>query len=203
MTYQGKPPRRSQAERSEAMKARLTVAAYETVATGGLEALRIRTVAETAGVSQGALMHHFPDKDALIVAAIEYALELARRDSATWLEKQADSPEAALRAMLEEFRTFFFSDRFWVAIGITIEASKDPQVFPAIRQRVADLRTPVYQAWTDRLVLFGWQPEVAQKAVRSGAALVTGTATRRLWAEVDDVTTAIEEDWITDTLARR
>lgn len=198
-----KPLRRSQAERSEAMRSRLAVAAYETVAEGGLKALRLRNVADAAGVSQGALMHHFPDKNAVILAAIEHALELARADSAVWLDRRASSPEELLRAMLAEFRTFFFSDRFWVAIGITVEASKDPVLFPEVRQRVADLRTPIYQAWADRLLAAGWRSDIAQQAVRSGAAMVSGTATRRLWAETDAVTAGIEQDWIADTLARR
>jgi AcrR family transcriptional regulator len=198
-----KPIRRTQAERSEAMRARLAAAAYAAVAEGGLKALRLRAVADAAGVSQGALMHHFPDKNAVIVAAVEHALELARQDSAAWLEKDAGSPEALLQAMLAELRTFFFSDRFWVAIGITVEASKDPGLFPAVRQRVADLRMPIYRAWEDRLVAAGWSPAVARRAVRSGAAMVSGTATRRLWAETDAVTAEIEQDWIADTLARR
>jgi AcrR family transcriptional regulator len=197
------PPRRTQAERSETMRARLAGAAYEIVAEGGLKALRLRTVADAAGVSQGALMHHFPDKNAVILAAIEHALELARADSAVWLDRRANSPEELLRAMLAEFRTFFVSDRFWVAIGITVEASKDPVLFPAVRQRVADLRTPIYQAWADRLVAAGWRADLAERAVRAGAALLSGTATRRLWAETDSVTAGIEEDWIADTLARR
>jgi AcrR family transcriptional regulator len=199
----GKPPRRSQAERSETMRARLAGAAYEIVAEGGLKALRLRSVADAAGVSQGALMHHFSGKNAVILAAIEHALELARADSAVWLDKRAGSPEDLLRAMLAEFRTFFFSDRFWVAIGITVEASSDPMLFPGVRQRVADLRTPIYRAWEDRLVIAGWPAAAAQRAVRSGAAMVSGTATRRLWAETDAVTAGIDEDWIADTLARR
>jgi AcrR family transcriptional regulator len=198
-----KPPRRSQAERSEAMRLRLATAAYETVAEGGLKALRMRNVADAASVSQGALLHHFPDKNAVILAAIEHALELARADSAAWLAQSADSPEDLLIAMLAEFRAFFFSDRFWVAIGITVEAVKDTGLWPAVRQRVGDLRTPIYRAWEDRLVAAGWSAATARRAVRSGSAMLSGTATRRLWAETDEVTAAIEEDWIADTLARR
>lgn len=198
-----RPSRRTQAERSETMRARLATAAYEAVAEGGLKALRLRAVAEGAGVSQGALLHHFPDKSALILAAIEQALTLARNDSAAWLDKVASSREAVLRAMLAEFRAFFFSDRFWVAMGITIEASKDEDLFAIVRSSVSSLRTPIYAAWAEQLIGQGWQAEDAARDVRSGAALVSGAAIHRFWADTDSVTTEIEEEWIAERLARR
>ncbi|MEY2942505.1 MAG: hypothetical protein RLY97_519 [Pseudomonadota bacterium] len=191
-----RPPRRTQVERSDAMRARLANAAYETMAEGGLKALRLRAVATAAGVSQGALLHHFPDKNAVILAAVEQALSLARDDSAAWLDKATIGKEALLRAMLAEFRAFFFSDRFWVAMGITMEVSKDAALYPIVRCRIADLRNPTYAAWARRLVLAGWKQGDAARDVRSGAAMVSGAAIRRFWADNDAVTQEVEEDWI-------
>jgi AcrR family transcriptional regulator len=196
-----KPPRRrSQAERSEAMRARLAAAAYETVAAGGTGALRMRAVAEAAGVSQGALLHHFPDKNALILAAIEQALTLARDDSSTWLEAEARDAKSVLQAMLAEFRAFFFSDRFWVAIGMTLDATKDPAFNPQVRAAVAGLRTPIYEAWVERLVATGCERGAAARTVRSGAALVSGAAVRRFWAAPDEVSDEVEAEWLADRL---
>ena len=194
------PRRRSQAERSEAMRARLAAAAYETVAAGGTGALRMRSVAEAAGVSQGALLHHFPDKNALILAAIEQALTLARDDSSTWLDAEAKDAKSVLQAMLAEFRAFFFSDRFWVAIGMTLDATKDPAFNPHVRAAVAGLRTPIYEAWVERLVAMGWDRDGAVRTVRSGAALVSGAAVRRFWAEPDDISEDVEAEWLADRL---
>lgn len=198
-----RPPRRTQAARSGAMRARLATAAYEAIASGGLKGLRMRAVARGAGVSPGALLHHFPDKNTLILVAIEQALTLARDDSAAWLDQAAGDPEAVLRAMLAEFRSFFFSDRFWVAMGITIEASKDDELFKAVRSSVALLRKPIYAAWSERLVAEGWSREAAMRAVRSGSAMISGAAIRRFWADVDAITTAIEEEWVAERLAQR
>lgn len=192
--------RRSQAERSEAMRTRLAAAAYQTVANGGLNALRLRSVAETAGVSQGALLHHFPDKNAVVLAAIETALELAKQDSNEYLSTSLNDRETLLRAMLAEFRAFFFSDRFWVAIGITIETVKDENFFSSVRSRVAALRKPVYDAWEERLTQGGWTPEQAARDVRSGAAIVSGLAIRRFWADADNVADEIIEEWVSDRL---
>ncbi len=200
MNAEPKPRRRTQAERSEAMRARLAAAAYQTAASGGIGALRMRSVAEAAGVSQGALLHHFPDKNALVLAAIEQALTLAWQDSAIWQETGVVEPRAVLEEMLAEFRAFFFSDRFWVAMSITLEAAKDPAFDPAVRATVSALRQPVYEAWKQRLVAAGWSREAAVRTVRSAASLVSGAAIRRFWAEPDDVSRAVEEEWLDDRL---
>lgn len=184
------------------MRARLALEAYRIVAEGGVRALTIRSLAKAAGVSQGAVLHHFPDKNAIVLLAIEQTLTLARDDSMAWLARPGDDAEALLRAMLAEFHAFFFSDRFWVAMGITIEVSKDGDLFPLVRAKVAELRTPIYQAWEDRLIAQGWSADLARQDVRSAAALVSGAAIRRFWADEDDVSQAVELDWLEARLAQ-
>lgn len=184
------------------MRARLGAEAYRIVAEGGVRALTIRLLAKAAGVSQGAVLHHFPDKNAIVLLAIEQTLTLARDDSMVWLAQPGDDAEALLRAMLAEFHAFFFSDRFWVAMGITIEVSKDGDLFPLVRAKVAELRSPIYQAWEDRLVTLGWSEELARRDVRAAAALVSGAAIRRFWAEEDEVSHAVEQDWLEARLAK-
>jgi len=186
------------------MRSRLAAAAYATVEEGGLGALRIRNVAAAAGVSQGALLHHFPDKKSLTLVAIEQALTLAREDSVALLQvKIDDKPDVLLRLMLDEFRQFFFSGRFWVAMGITLEANKDDELRAAVRAKVAELRTPIYEAWADRLKRAGWTSDAAMVTVRSAATLLSGSAIRRIWADSDDIGARVKEDWLRDQLARR
>lgn len=182
------------------MRARIAAAAYETAASAGINGLRMRAVAEAAGISQGALLHHFPDKNALVLAAIEQALLLAKQDSESWLETRSNEPEAVLQAMLAEFRAFFFSDRFWVAMGITMEAAKDHSFEPAVRAMVSSLRVPIYEAWAGRLSDVGWPREDAARTVRSGAYLISGAAVRRFWAEPDPLSSEVENEWLADRL---
>ena len=198
-----KPQRRTQAERSEAMRARLAAAAFETIAQGGFNALRMRNVASAAGVSQGALMHHFPDKNALVLAAVEQALELARAESGVGELAPGTPPEDVLRALLADLHGFFFSDRFWVAMGITMEVSRDAEIYPAVQEAVRALRLPTYQRWADRLADAGWPAETASAAVRSAAGLLAGQAVRRFWAEPDALDDRLVEQWLAEWLARR
>lgn len=196
-----RPQRRTQAERSEAMRARIAAAAFATAAAGGPSALRMRSVAEAAGISQGALLHHFPDKNALVLAAIGQALSTEEDEGALAGVSTSTDPAVVLGEMLAEFRQFFFSDRFWVAISITLEVAKDSDFNPIVRETVTRLRQPVYAGWEQRLVASGWTAQAAARTVRSGASMMSGAAIRRFWAEPDDITDEVERQWLADQLA--
>jgi AcrR family transcriptional regulator len=185
-----KEPRRSNALRSEDMRARLAQAAYEVIAERGHSGFRTAAVAVRAGVSQGALLHHFPSKDALTLAAIEHAFTLATQASEARLMQVVPNVEALLTLMIEDFQAFFGGDRFWVALDITMDASKNQEVAPAIRKIVADHRQPVYARWTKRLVDTGWSEARSEAVVAMAAALVSGMAIRTLWANQDQYSQA-------------
>src|SRR5690606_11573152 len=63
--------RRTQAERSEAMRQRLLDATLHCLAADGYAGTTVSRVIETARVSRGAPVHHFPSKNAMIAAAAE------------------------------------------------------------------------------------------------------------------------------------
>src|ERR1700733_9081452 len=65
-------PRRTQAERTEQMRLRLLNAAVELLSKKGYSEFRTGGVARMAGVSRGALTHHFTSKDQLVVAVVEH-----------------------------------------------------------------------------------------------------------------------------------
>ena len=68
----GRNERRTQAERSAAMRLRLLDATVECLVTYGYAGTTTHRVAELAGVTRGAQIHHFPAKEDLVVAAIEH-----------------------------------------------------------------------------------------------------------------------------------
>lgn len=68
-----KPERRTNADRSATTRKQIldaTVHCFEAWGYGGVTNMK---VADAAGVSRGAMMHHFPTRQALIVATVEYA----------------------------------------------------------------------------------------------------------------------------------
>ncbi|WP_204869639.1 TetR/AcrR family transcriptional regulator [Rhodococcoides corynebacterioides] len=69
------PARRTQAERTAGTRAKLLDAAIDTLVDVGYSRASTQEIARRAGVSRGAQLHHFPTKEALVVAAVERLVE--------------------------------------------------------------------------------------------------------------------------------
>src|ERR1700710_2433366 len=74
----GAARRRTQAERSEETRTRILKAAASLIRKRGYARFRTAEVAKEAGLSRGAQLHHFPTKDSLVVATLEYVFEQAQ-----------------------------------------------------------------------------------------------------------------------------
>jgi AcrR family transcriptional regulator len=96
--------RRSQSERREASRTALLDATIDLLAEQGLAATTTRRVAQTAGVSPGALTHHFPSKVSLLE-------EAWRRIQGRVLETMIGQRPPADCSMRE--RHAFLLDRMW------------------------------------------------------------------------------------------
>ncbi|POM26010.1 HTH-type transcriptional regulator RutR [Actinomadura rubteroloni] len=75
-------PRRTQEERTAATRRALLDATIDCLVEHGYHGTTTTRVVERAGVSRGAQVHHFPTKNALVLAAVEH---LARRRAAQFL----------------------------------------------------------------------------------------------------------------------
>lgn len=180
--------RRTQAERSEAMRAKLAKAAFEVVAEVGHSAFRTAAVAARAGVSQGAQVHHFATKENLTLAALEYAMAQASELSERRL---AAIPPGAnpLKCLVADLREFFLGQLYWVALDIAIDGTKNDVVAPQIRKIASAYRGKVYANWAERLVESGWPAADSDEIVRIVASMLGGIGMRSMW---EDVTPYIE-----------
>jgi AcrR family transcriptional regulator len=96
--------RRTQAERSEATRGALISAARVLFAERGYAAVGTEEIVRAAGVTRGALYHHFGGKRDLFEAVYEQIeAELAERIAAGALAANADSPLEAMRAGADMF----------------------------------------------------------------------------------------------------
>jgi AcrR family transcriptional regulator len=96
--------KRTQAERSEATRDALIAAARLLFAERGYAAVGTEEIVRAAGVTRGALYHHFDGKRALFEAVYErIEVELAQRIAAGALNAGATEPLEAMRAGAEMF----------------------------------------------------------------------------------------------------
>jgi AcrR family transcriptional regulator len=172
--------RRTQAERSEETQTRILKAAANLIRKRGYARFRTAEVAAEAGLSRGAQLHHFPTKDSLVVATLEYVFEQAqvlsrRRASAV------NRPRDLIEAVIEDAREFFFSEHFMVAIDIVLSTSTDQSVRKKILDISRKARRPVETAWTEALTANGVPGQLASDLVALTLGLVRGMALRTLW----------------------
>jgi AcrR family transcriptional regulator len=71
--------RRTQSERSDAMRKRLIDATLRCLVEDGYAKVTVSAIVRRAGVSRGAHLHHFPSKNALILEAADYLMRRAYR----------------------------------------------------------------------------------------------------------------------------
>jgi TetR/AcrR family transcriptional repressor of nem operon len=98
-------PKRLQKRRREpdVTRERLLQAAFEEMYRRGFQAASLETILAEAGVTKGALYHHFPDKSSLGYAVVDDVVTNLLLDR--WLgvlERQPGDPLTALQGMLEE-----------------------------------------------------------------------------------------------------
>ncbi len=96
--------KRTQVERSESTRAALVEAAHALFAERGYAEVGTEEIVRAAGVTRGALYHHFEGKRELFAAVYERVeVELAERIAAGALAANAASPLEAMRAGSEMF----------------------------------------------------------------------------------------------------
>ena len=177
--------RRSQSERSEETKKRLLAAAARLIVRKGFAELRVADVATEAGVSVGAQLHHFPSKDALVVAVIEHCFNEA---SQTSRGRAASGAPAALvlKQAIEDAKAFFFSDHFLVATNIVLSTQPPSAMREDVLNISRNARLPVEGAWRDAMIDAGFPADVAGDVITMSFGLIRGFAIRRLWDQDEE-----------------
>jgi AcrR family transcriptional regulator len=107
-------------ERSRTTRRRLVEAAVDCIAELGWHRTTVALIAERAGVSRGAAQHHFPTREELVAAAVEYVGEvqiLVLRERADELPPGPSRTERVVEMLLNLYagRLFQAALHLWVA----------------------------------------------------------------------------------------
>ena len=117
-------PRRSQEERSALTRARILEAALDCLVELGHAGTTTIAVAERAGVSRGAQLHHFPTRQDLLAAAVEHLF--AGLTESYQKAFAALSPDAdRLRAALELLWQVYCDPHLLAALELQVAARTD------------------------------------------------------------------------------
>jgi AcrR family transcriptional regulator len=112
------------------MRARLMDATIECLVERGFGGTTTTLISERAGVSRGAQLHHFPNKNALVVAAVEHLTAVRGADLAA---AAAEVPAAhRTRDVLRMLGDHFASPVFVAALELWVAARTDPGLLSAV-----------------------------------------------------------------------
>ena len=120
-----------QEERSRAMRARLMDATIECLVERGFGGTSTTLISERAGVSRGAQLHHFPTKNALVVAAVGHLTEVRGAELAAAAAKVPAAHRT--RDVLRMLGDHFASPVFTAALELWVAARTDPALLEAVQ----------------------------------------------------------------------
>jgi AcrR family transcriptional regulator len=130
-------PRRTAAQ-AEETRTEVLAAAFRVV-RGGVGKLTIDAVAREAGASKGAVLHHFPSKEALVVGMVERVLDAFEEAIGRWL---ATEPEGSGRWLRAYVRASFELGPGDLAVSEALLAAvaTNPEVLALYEERFEDWR---------------------------------------------------------------
>jgi AcrR family transcriptional regulator len=147
--------RRTQEERSDSTRRRLLDATVECLVERGYAGTTTSEVQKRAGVSRGALLHHFPSRADLLTGAIRHLIE-ARQGGMRQAALRLPAGEERVRRVIEVLWSTFDGSLFWAAMELWLAARTDTDLRRSLLPQERWLGARIRE-WCDDL--FG--PDVA------------------------------------------
>jgi AcrR family transcriptional regulator len=174
------PSRAPQQERSRVTQQRLLTATIECLVEYGWSGATTTVIAERAGVSRGAQLHHYPTRAALVMAAVGHLSE--RRAREIRIEAAAlngASPEQRLDRVIDMLAAAFTGPLFVAALEMWVAARTDPDLRRALIPMEARVGREMHRLTVDLLAVDESRPGV-REAVQATLDLLRGLGVANL-----------------------
>jgi AcrR family transcriptional regulator len=167
--------RRTQAERSARTRDKVVRAVVECIADEGLAATTASRIARRSGVTWGAIVHQFGDKDAVLIAALEHSLSEL---SATLREapaRRSRSPAALVCLLVDETWRGLTAPSFRAFLEIVLNTRNTAQ--SRLKARHEELVvSATREIWNDLFGSTGVAPDAIELARKLTLATLLGMA---------------------------
>jgi len=133
-----KPPRRSQQERSDTTRAKLLEATVASLYENGYAATTTKVVVERAGLTRGAVLHHFPTKVDLIIETARYIID-AQKVFRHTLRSKSPTPRQHLDETVDVILASHARPHALALLEIMMGARGDPELatrYPEIQREI-------------------------------------------------------------------
>jgi AcrR family transcriptional regulator len=174
--------RAPQQERSRATQQRLLEATVECLVEHGWSGATTTVIAERAGVSRGAQLHHYPTRAALVLAAVEHLAE--RR--ATEIRAEGGLLDAAAEDRVDQvidmLAAAFTGPLFVAALEVWVAARTDPDLRAALVPLEARVGREMHRLAVDLLGADESRPDV-RESVQATLDLLRGLGVANLLSD--------------------
>jgi len=154
--------RRTHAERSAATRQHLIATAIDVIQHRSLEEMSIHELAKSAGMTSGAVQHHFESKAVLMMNVLSELIESTVRSGELWPSPALPARERAAKFVQAVWILVYAQPRFIVAWNIYLGCRNQLEVLG----HIAELRQSVQARMHEGF--FGAFPELATEPDRDG-----------------------------------
>jgi AcrR family transcriptional regulator len=168
-----------QQERSRATRQRLLEATLDCLVEHGWSGTTTTLIAEKAGVSRGAQLHHYPTKAALVLAAVEH---LAQRRAEDLRAEAANLPAGTgqrVDRVIDLLAAAFTGPLFVAALEVWVAARTDADLRAALVPLEAKVGREMHHLAVDLLGVDGSRP-AARAAIQATLDLLRGLGVANL-----------------------
>jgi len=175
-----KRPRRTQASRTSEAREKLLKATLEVLVDRGYNGLTTKEVATRAGLSNGALVHHYGTKADLIMAATAFIYDRAIEKGRTIAESQKAQRDP-LDAFINDCLSVYFDWPFIAATEVLVMARTDPTLMNQIERLMRHFRQTMNDIWLPVFERSGLSKQQASFILLTTLNMIRGMAINSLW----------------------
>ena len=181
-------------QRSRETQQILLEATLDTIQALGYHRASTNEIIKRAGVSRGAMLHHFPTKVALLTAAFQYLHDQIAVDVET-LIKTAENQQLSWPALLDDIMARYFQGRLWdVFLEIMVAARTDEVLWTQLVPIVQSYYIEVDNVWHRYFTTSKVDAEVAT-LLNLSLCVIRGMALQTLLRDDPEYYTNIMHQW--------
>lgn len=188
-------PRRTQEDRSREAKDRLLSATIDVLMRRGYNGLTTKEVAATAGLSNGALMHHYANKAELVMAATTAVYDecIVRGQR---VARTSEAVKKPLEGFLSDSLSVYFDWPFLAALEVIMVARTDEELMSRITPVMEHYRQTINALWTDVFKKAGYTAKQTRTILNLTLNMTRGMAVNRIWQHDDEHYQALLKEWV-------
>lgn len=181
-------------QRSLATQQRLLEATIDCLVEYGWSGATTTVIAERAGVSRGAQLHHYPTRAALVMAAVEHLAERRAAEIRAEAASLNGDPQRRLDRVVDMLAAAFTGPLFVAALELWVAGRTDPELRDALVALEARVGREMHRLTVDLLAADESKPGV-REAVQATLDLLRGLGVANLLSDDSHRRRALLRAW--------